>query len=192
MYLCYKLFLSLLQFALEPMAASPFRPTSNITIGIFETGTPTVLTSTATWRSHGSRTRLSTSAFSSIYGRSPVTCSSATWTSKRSFCRDCRSYGAELSSNLPFMTPSSPYSSRCVRCRTWRCRLSEVNLSIFSFNKRKRNIQVSLCPSILCFPSPPSLSFVPLPSLALTLLINHLHSSFLPKYRLCLGGALPV
>lgn len=31
-----------------------------------------------------------------------------------------------------------------------------------------------------------------LPSLALTLLINHLHSSFLPKYRLCLGGALPV
>lgn len=31
-----------------------------------------------------------------------------------------------------------------------------------------------------------------LPSLALTLLINHLHSSFLPTYRLCLGGALPV
>lgn len=126
MYIKY-LFLFLLQFALEPMAASLFRPTNNTTTGIFETGTPTVLTLTAIWRSHGSRTRHSTSVSSSTYGRSQVTCSSATWTLRRSFCRDCRSYEEEHCSSSPFMTSSSPYSSRCVRCRTWRCQPSEVS-----------------------------------------------------------------
>lgn len=114
------------------MAAYQFRPTSNITTGIFETGTPTVLTSTATWRSRGSRTRHSTSVSSSISERSPAMSSSATWTYGRSFCRDCKSYAVEPSSSSTFTTRSSLCSLRCVRCRTWRCRPLEVNIfSIF-------------------------------------------------------------
>lgn len=121
------------QFASVPMAVSPYRPTSSITTGIFETGTPTVLTSTVTWRSHGSRINPSTSASSSTYGRSPVTFSSVTWTCKRSSCRGYRSSVAEPSSSSISTTTSSRSSSQCVRCTTWRCRPSEVRHSLACF-----------------------------------------------------------
>lgn len=114
------------KFASVQMAVSPCRPTNYITTGIFETGTPTVLTSMATWRSHGSKTIPSTSASFSTYGRSPVTCSSVTWTCAGSSSRAYRSSVAGPFSNSIYTTTNSPSLLRCVRCTTWRCHPLEI------------------------------------------------------------------
>lgn len=114
------------------MADYPCRPTNNITTGIFETGTPTVLTSMVIWKSHGSRTKPSTSASSSTYGRLPATSSSVTWTCAGSSSRVYRSSVAGPFSSSIFTTTNSPFSLPCVKCTIWRCRPSEVRYSSYT------------------------------------------------------------
>lgn len=116
-----------LQSASEQMAVFPCRPTNTTITGIFETGTPTVLTSTVTWRLRGSRMKPSISAFSNIYARSPDTSSLVTWTYGRSSFLDCKSYVEGPSLSSIFTTSSSHCSSRCAKCTIWRCRPSEVS-----------------------------------------------------------------
>ena len=109
------------------MAASPCPPISNITTGIFETGTPTVLTSMAIWRSRGSKMKPSTSVSSSISEKSPDMSSSAMSTCADSFYQDCKSFAAETFSNSNMLIPRTLSSLQCRKCTTWRCRPLEVS-----------------------------------------------------------------